>query len=105
MRCSKGAGGQHRDKASSAIRVVHEPSGASGFCQDYREQHRNKKTAFLRMVETTKFQAWLKIKILDFLGQPTVDEVVDRQMHESNLRVEGKNSKGKWSSLDGSEDQ
>lgn len=95
LRNSKGAGGQHRDKTSSAQRVTHRPSGATAYCQDHREQHRNKRDAFLRMIETPEFKTWHRLKIAELSGQPSIDEVVEDQMQENNLRVEVRTS-GKW---------
>ena len=54
-----GAGGQHRNKTSSGVRVIHPPSGARAESCEERSQLQNKKAAFLRMVATPAFQAWL----------------------------------------------
>lgn len=92
MRSSKGAGGQHRDKTSSAIRITHEPSGAVGQSQDHREQHRNKRLAFQRMAESPKFKLWVREKAMKL---ESIDTVVERLMDEDNLKPEMRVG-GKW---------
>ncbi len=44
-----GAGGQHRNKTDSAVRLTHEPSGAVGYASERRSQHQNRAVALARL--------------------------------------------------------
>jgi peptide chain release factor len=48
---SSGAGGQHVNKVSSAVRAIHQPSGTMVFVQESRSQLQNKKIARERIRE------------------------------------------------------
>lgn len=73
---SKKAGGQHKDKTSNCVRCTHVPSGAVGEGEDYREQPRNKKDAFLKMSQTPTFKAWLRNEIAKKQGKPSIEDAV-----------------------------
>lgn len=60
---SGGPGGQNRNKVNSAIRLIHPPSGAVASAKDSRDQIHNKRSAFMRLIETKEFKAWHKMEI------------------------------------------
>lgn len=88
-----GAGGQHRNKTDSAVRITHIESGAIGYCEDQRSQHQNKKIAFERLVNSDKFKKWHKIKTAYALKgiqdvEKEINKKVDEAMKDENLKIE-----------------
>lgn len=90
-----GKGGQKQNKTNSGVRVIHHPSGARAEGRDAREQHINKRNAFLRMIETKEFKTWHKLEIARRSGEPTVEELVEKAMQPENIRLEVRKD-GNW---------
>ncbi|MBN2879177.1 MAG: peptide chain release factor 1 [Clostridia bacterium] len=67
---ASGAGGQHVNKTSSAIRIIHEPTGIMVTCQDEKSQTKNK----------AKAMRVLKTRIMDMLeGEKNQERAAERK--------------------------
>lgn len=53
---ASGAGGQHRNKVSTAIRAIHQPTGIAVVSSDSKSQHTNKMNALQKIVDIIQQQ-------------------------------------------------
>ena len=88
-----GKGGQHRNKTMSCVRITHPDSGASAIGTEHREQSRNKKAAFRRLIETDKFKAWHRKKVAEMSMDKNelerkVNQAVNKAMDSANIEIE-----------------
>lgn len=93
-----GAGGQHRNKTSSACRCTHRLSGASGFAQEDRHQRKNRENAFRRMTQDPKFQQWLRLEYARRTGElEQIERRIEREIENPKItKVEVKYDDEPW---------
>jgi len=93
-----GAGGQKRNKTSSAVHCHHRPSGAHGYSESSRSQLDNRRDAFTKMVNTKEFQTWNKMEAMRRLGiLADLDSRVQREMLY-NTKIEVRVN-GRWTEI------
>lgn len=96
-----GAGGQKRNKTSSAVHCFHRPSGAHGYSEASRSQHDNKREAFAKMAESEVFQKWNKLEAMKRCGiLDEIDRYVEQELKKVRLEIR---VNGKWTEV--TEDQ
>lgn len=90
-----GAGGQKKNKTSSAVHCTHKVSGAHGYSEETRSQAKNRELAFTKMTQTERFQAWRRAESMRRSGEMAViDANVEREMRR--VKVERKGTNGLW---------
>lgn len=64
-----GHGGSGKDTSNSGVRLIHRASGAVGEGREQRSMHRNRESAFIKLINTKEFKIWHRIECARHLGQ------------------------------------
>lgn len=89
-----GAGGQKRNKTSSAVHCTHKPSGAHGYSEASRSQLDNRRDAFQKMAESDQFQRWLHLETMRRTGQALeIERWLQDQMRKIKIEIK---VDGRW---------
>ena len=89
-----GAGGQKRNKTSSAVHCFHRPSGAHGYSEASRNQRENKEDAFGKMARSKEFTKWNTLEGMKRIGTITmIEDEVAREMRKIKVEIQ---VDGKW---------
>lgn len=91
-----GNGGAGKDTSNTGVRIRHLPSGAVGTAREARSQVANKRTAFGRMARSKEFMAWSRLLASRMGGRKTPEQLTDEAMEPQNLKVETRDSNGRW---------
>lgn len=88
-----GAGGQKRNKTSSAVHCRHRASGAHGYSEASRSQHDNKRDAFVKMAQTARFKEWHRLETMRRNGEMEMIEAAVKKslaFVKTETKVDGK---------------
>lgn len=91
-----GAGGQHRNKRETGVRIIHPDSGARAQCCDHKSQMQNRKEAFRKLIKTPKFRMWHNIKVMEYDQGRDLQRELDEMMESKYLKIEVKDEFGRW---------
>lgn len=76
-----GHGGGGKDTSNSGVRLIHTASGARGEGREHRTNTQNRRSAFMKLVESQTFLAWHKAECARRMGQrppETKEEILAR---------------------------
>ncbi len=92
-----GAGGQKRNKTSSAVHCTHRLSGARGYSESSRSQLDNRRDAFRKMAATDKFQKWARIEFMKRTGQQLeFERWLEKELTKIKIEIK---IDGKWTEV------
>ena len=92
-----GAGGQKRNKTSSAVHCMHRKSGAHGYSEASRSQLDNRREAFKKMGESNKFQTWAKLEMMKRTGEALeIERWLEKEIRKIKIEIK---VDGKWTEV------
>ena len=91
-----GPGGQNRNKVQNCVRMRHPESGAYSTGQSNRDRQANLREAFVGLVNSPAFKVWHSKKTMELLSGKTIEQRVNEQMDEKNMKIECRDDEGKW---------
>lgn len=94
--CGSGPGGQARNKSATGVQIIHRESGAIGKASDSRSQSDNRKNAFRRLLETPQMKFWIAKKKFEVDQNMTLEESIEKDCMDKNLKYEIKSPTGQW---------
>ncbi len=80
-----GPGGQHQNKTSTAVRIIHKESGAFSECRNFKSQKQNKQEAFKRLTKNPKFKLWLNKKLIN---EEEIENKINELMKPQFIKTE-----------------
>lgn len=95
--CTGGNGGQHRNAKQNGVRIIHRASGARAEHRDGRDQDKNRRAAFEKLVVTPEWKQWHRTEVARRTGiLSAAEQATERAMLPHNLKIEYKNAQGLW---------
>ena len=93
-----GPGGGGKDTSNSAVRLIHDASGAVGEGRETRSNTQNRRAAFTHLVNSKKFKDWHRLECARHLGRPIpetpeqimarVDKMIEEGLRNGDIKVE-----------------
>lgn len=91
-----GPGGQHRNKTSTGVRLVHRASGATAESTEHKSQDQNRREAWRKIRETREWERWFRDMVAETMGRPTVGQRVERAMRPENITTQVLDDRQRW---------
>ena len=83
-----GAGGQHRNKTDSAVRLTHEPTGVVGFASERRSQGQNRSVALARLRRSIALEVRSTLELEMYHPPTALQRVLPRSVETELSRQE-----------------